>query len=65
MSWYQDGYDAGHEDGLNDAWSFTEKMSGFLGMIIDAALTVSDAEKEWREGYEAGYEDGKRAREED
>ena len=60
MSHYQDGYDAGHEDGLNDEWSFTEKMETFLGEIIDLALGVTDAEEEWRKGYEDGYEEGKR-----
>lgn len=62
MSYYQDGYEAGYEDGLNDEWSFTGKMQTFLGSMIDLALGVTDAEEEWREGYEAGYADGKEER---
>lgn len=63
MSYYQDGYEAGYEDGLNDERSFTDKMQTFLGQIIDFALPVTDAEEEWRAGYEEGYEEGKKERE--
>jgi len=64
MSDYQDGYDRGYQDGLDDNYNVVERLSGFLGMIIDTTLGVTEREEEWREGYEAGYEDGKRAREE-
>lgn len=65
MSYYQDGYDAGYQDGLDDKWSFTEKMQTFIGMFIDTVLRVSKAEDEWRDGYEEGYKDGKEVREKD
>lgn len=64
MSSRQDGYDKGYEDGLNDRSSFTEGMQGFLGTIIDTALSVTEAEEEWRSGYQEGYEAGQREREE-
>jgi len=64
MSDYDDGYEEGHQDGLEDNWSFTEKMETFLGSLIDGALGVTSREEEWREGYETGYEAGKQEREE-
>ena len=64
MSDYDDGYKEGHQDGLKDNWSITEKMDTFLGSLIDGVLGVTDREEEWREGYEAGYEAGKQEQEE-
>jgi flagellar biosynthesis/type III secretory pathway protein FliH len=61
---YDNGYNVGYEDGLNDKDSFTDEMESFLGTIIDGALGVTDREEEWREGYSDGYEAGKKEREE-
>lgn len=62
VSWWQDGYDKGHEDGVEDRHSIVD--SGPLGALIDAVLPTTDAEEEWRSGYQEGYEAGKREREE-
>jgi len=45
MSDYQDGYKEGYEDGLRGNYSFTEKMEGFLGQIVDLALGVTEREE--------------------
>lgn len=63
VSDYDDGYEEGHRDGLEDNWSFTEKMETF-GSLIDTVIGVTNREEEWRKGYEAGYEAGKQEREE-
>ena len=59
MSYYQDGHDKGHEDGLED----NNNLRGVGAYIMDAFLPTSEAEDEWNQGYEDGYAEGKAERE--
>ena len=52
MSYHDEGYQKGHEDGLAGNPSEREFPMGMLDFINDQDVT------EWEEGYEQGYEDG-------
>ena len=56
--WYDQGYKAGYDDGLNGRPNSGECM--LLGML-ESALG-GHTEEEWNEGYEDGYEAGEEER---
>lgn len=58
MSHHEDGYVAGHEDGLAGN---SNKASG--NYVINLLLPTSEAEVEWNAGYEEGYANGEAERE--
>lgn len=56
MSYYDEGYNKGYEDGFAGKPSERESPAGLLDFINDQNVT------EWEEGYEAGYKDGEKER---
>lgn len=56
MSFHDEGYKKGYEDGFAGKPSEREWPAGVLDFINDQNTT------EWEAGYEAGYEDGEKER---
>ena len=61
MSYYQDGYDKGHEDALQGNSSDVNQWTRLMGDILQDPKEVD----EYEDGYEAGYADGERDREQE
>lgn len=55
MSYYQEGYDKGHEDAINGE---PEPESGLIYSFVSAVLDTEE-QAEWEEGYRDGYAAGK------
>ena len=56
MSYYDEGYNKGYEDGSAGRPSERQWPASLFDFINDQNVT------EWEEGYEAGYEDGEKER---
>lgn len=60
MSWYQDGYDRGYNDGSEGKENLASNV-----YLINIFFPTTEDEDEFLEGYREGYEEGKANRDEE
>ena len=58
MSYYNDGYEKGHEDAIDGKDNMYNFLTGLGGDIMDMVIPVQEGEEEWSEGYRDGWEAG-------